>query len=84
MVPDFSHRYAAVAAGLGDLGWSGNLVTPRFGAAVYLTSVLTSAELEPDPLLEANPCDKCKLCTTVCPVEMLSPRVTDSVTIAER
>lgn len=84
MVPDFSHRYAAVAAGLGDLGWSGNLVTPRFGAAVYLTSVLTSAELEPDPLLEANPCDKCKLCTTVCPVEMLSPRVTDSVTIAGR
>lgn len=84
MVPDFSHRYAAVAAGLGWLGWSSNLVTPQFGAAVYLASVLTSAELEPDPLLETNPCDKCKLCTTVCPVEMLNPRISDSVTIAGR
>jgi hypothetical protein len=27
-------------------GWSGNLVTPQFGAAVYLASVLTSAEVD--------------------------------------
>ena len=52
MVPDFSHRYGAVAAGLGRLGWSGNLMTPQFGSAVFLGSVLTSAVLEPDPLLE--------------------------------
>ena len=84
MVPDFSHRYAAVACGLGWLGWSGNLMTPQFGSAVYLASVLTSAELEADPLLEENPCDKCKLCTTVCPVEMISTKESVSVTIAGR
>lgn len=84
MVPDFSNRYAAVAAGIGWLGWSSNLMTPQFGSAVYLTSVLTSAELEADPLLEENPCDKCKLCTTVCPVQMISTRETDTVTIADR
>lgn len=82
MVPDFSHRYAAVACGLGWLGWSGNLMTPQFGSAVYLASVLTSAELEADSLLEESPCDKCKLCTTVCPVEMISTRESVSVTIA--
>lgn len=84
MVPDFSHRYAAVAAGIGWLGWSSNLMTPQFGSAVYLASVLTSAELEPDPLLEESPCDKCKLCTTACPVEMISTRETASVTISGR
>ncbi|MDA8217478.1 MAG: hypothetical protein M0Z94_07640 [Dehalococcoidales bacterium] len=83
-VPDFSHRYGAVAAGLGWLGWSGNLMTPQYGSAVFLGSVLTSAELEPDPLLEENPCDKCKLCTTVCPVEMVSKTESVSVTIAGR
>ena len=36
MVPDFSHRYGAVDAGLGQLGWSGNLMTPQFGSAVGL------------------------------------------------
>lgn len=84
MVPDFSHRYGAVAAGLGWLGWSGNLMTPQFGAAVFLASVLTSAKLEPGPLLEENPCDKCKLCTAVCPVEMVSPKQSVSVIIAGR
>jgi len=84
MVPDFSHRYGAVAAGLGRLGWSGNLMTPQFGSAVFLGSVLTSAALEPDPLLEEDPCDKCKLCTTVCPVEMMDKKETMSVTIAGR
>ena len=84
LVPDFSHRYAAVAAGLGQLGWSSNLMTPQFGSAVMLASVLTSAVLEADPLLETNPCDQCKLCTTVCPVERLDKKKTDSMTIADK
>ncbi len=84
MVPDFSHRYAAVACGLGWLGWNGNLITPQFGSAVYLASVLTSAEMQADPLLEVNPCDKCKICTTVCPVNMISANETVSFTIAGR
>jgi len=72
--PDFSHQYGAVAAGLGRLGWSGNLLTPDHGAAVLLGTVLTSAELEPDPLCEENPCDRCGLCTLVCPVQMMDPK----------
>ena len=30
-IPPFSLRYGAVAAGLGQLGWSGNLVTEPYG-----------------------------------------------------
>lgn len=82
MAPDFSHRYAAVAAGLGRIGWAGNLMTPQFGSAVMLGSVLTSAVLKATPLLEEDPCDKCKLCTMVCPVEMIDKKRTTSVTIA--
>ncbi len=64
--PDFSLRYAAVAAGLGHLGWSGNLVTKEYGGSLYLGGVLTTASLEPDPIAEENNCDKCKICTKVC------------------
>lgn len=81
-IPDFSHRYGAVAAGIGRLGWSGNLLTTDYGAMVELGTVLTSAQLEPDPLLENNPCDRCKLCTSVCPVEMISKKKTMAVSVA--
>ena len=73
-LPDFSHQYGAVAAGLGRLGWSGNLLIPGYGAAVLLGTVLTSAVLETDPLCEENPCDRCGFCTAVCPVEMMDKR----------
>lgn len=81
-IPEFSHRYGAVAAGIGRLGWSGNVLTPDYGAMVELCTVLTSAGLEPDPLLESNPCDRCKMCTAVCPVEMISKRDSKVVRIA--
>ncbi len=64
--PDFSLRYGAVAAGLGHLGWSGNLVTKEYGGSLYLGGVLTTAPLVPDPMAEENNCNKCKLCTKVC------------------
>ena len=80
--PDFSHRYGAVAAGIGRLGWSGNLMTPQYGALVELGSVLTSAELACDPLLEENPCDECQSCSLVCPVEMMSAKESVQLTVA--
>jgi len=64
--PEFSLRYGAVAAGLGHIGWSGNLVTKEYGGAVLLGGVLTTAPLEPDPMAEENYCSRCKLCVKVC------------------
>ena len=82
--PDFSHRYAALAAGIGRLGWSGNLLTKEYGALVELGSVLTSAILTPDNPMpdEEHPCDRCKLCSLVCPVEMIQPKASTQVTVA--
>ncbi|WP_136807004.1 epoxyqueuosine reductase [Desulfosediminicola flagellatus] len=82
--PDFSHRYAALAAGVGRLGWSGNLLTREYGALVELGSVLTSANLTPDSPIpdEEHPCDKCKICSLVCPVEMIQPNTSTQVMVA--
>ncbi|MBL0712966.1 MAG: hypothetical protein JJV98_04630 [Desulfosarcina sp.] len=82
--PDFSHRYAALAAGIGRLGWSGNLLTREHGALVELGSVLTSATLTPDTPIpdKEHPCDKCKMCSLVCPVEMIQPKASTQVTVA--
>lgn len=84
-VPDFSHRYGAVAAGLGWLGWSGNLLTYEYGATVLLDTVLTSAELETDLLVEPEDrCQNCKVCVTVCPVSFMNAKESVSVKIAGR
>ena len=82
--PEFSHRYAAMAAGIGRLGWSGNLVTQEYGALVELGSVITSADLISDTPIPDNehPCDKCRICSQVCPVEMISPKATTQITVA--
>ena len=64
--PDFSLKYGAVAAGLGHIGWQGLLVTKEFGGACYLGGVLTTAPLEPDPMVEENYCTGCKICAKIC------------------
>jgi len=64
--PQFSLRYGAVAAGLGHLGWSGNLVTKEYGGSLYLGGALTTAPLEPDPIPKENHCNNCKICFKAC------------------
>lgn len=82
--PDFSHRYAALAAGVGRLGWSGNLLTRKYGSLVELGSILTSATLAVDSPIpdEDHPCDKCKVCSLVCPVQMINPKISEQITVA--
>lgn len=84
MVPDFSHRYAALASGLGCLGWSGNVLVQGFGSAVFLGSVITDAVLVPDePLLDTF-CDHCKLCTVVCPTGFMHTDESETVKLGGR
>jgi len=71
---EISHKHIAMAAGLGRLGRGGFLVTPQYGGAVQLISVLTEADLLPDQMLEENPCDGCSQpCVSVCPVKAIRP-----------
>jgi len=72
----FSHRHAAVAAGLGEIGWHANFMVPDAGPRVRLVSVLTEARLEPDPVYaKGKLCDrsKCDICIRICPIQAISP-----------
>ena len=71
---EISHRHVAMAAGIGRLGRGGFLVTPQYGGAVQLITVLTTAKLKPDSILEENPCKGCpQPCVSICPVKALTP-----------
>ena len=64
----FSHRHAAYCAGLGNFGINNMLLTPEYGPRVRFTSILTTAELPPDPLMEDPLCTQCMRCAKICPV----------------
>ena len=52
----FSQRHAATRAGLGEFGFSNIVLTPEFGPRVRFVSIITEAELEPDPLITEKIC----------------------------
>ena len=63
-----SLKHAAVKAGLGMFGRSGQVYHPRYGSLLRFGAVVTDAELPGDPLLEKDPCPpKCNVCRTSCP-----------------
>lgn len=82
LVPNFSHRCAAVAAGLGRVGWSGNIVTDKFGARVLFNSILTDAKLKNDNPIEDNPCLNCRLCEKSCQGGLFSKDDVQTIKIA--
>ena len=67
-----SHRHAAVAAGMGELGQHQLLLTPELGGRQKLVSIITDAPLEPDPLVKHQICDHCNLCVDICPTQALT------------
>ena len=82
---DFSHRHAAVAAGLGEFGFQGLFVSPRFGTRQRLTSIITDAPLVPDELRSGEPiCNRCMKCIEACPVKALSRERTAKITIGDK
>lgn len=81
LIPPFSHRYAAHAAGVGAIGLSGNLMTPEWGTRVYLGTVLAIAPLVADGPLDTNPCDGCSLCIQACPTGFMSATETVTFTL---
>jgi len=62
----FSHRHAAVAAGLGEFGLSGLVLNPLTGPRARWVSVITVAELDPDPLYEGPTLCDVKRCEELC------------------
>ncbi|KAF5086161.1 Epoxyqueuosine reductase [anaerobic digester metagenome] len=68
----FSHRHAAVLAGLGTFGRNNMVLTKKWGPRVRFGTVLTGAELESDPLISSSLCTTCNACIRACPVYALS------------
>ncbi|MGD2175771.1 MAG: hypothetical protein PVJ27_10245, partial [Candidatus Brocadiaceae bacterium] len=85
----FSHRHAATRAGLGEFGYNNVVLTPQFGPRQRFNSIVTSAELVPDPLLSEPVClrDECLLCLEACHVDAIAlrddPQVADYRSVEE-
>ena len=66
-----STRHLGIEAGLGTLGLDVNILTPEFGPRIYLTGLLTEAELEPDAPMREQVCigESCSRCVHSCPTD---------------
>jgi len=64
-----STRHLGIEAGLGTFGLEVNILTPEYGPRVYLTGILTEAELEPDEIMTEQVCigESCSRCLYSCP-----------------
>jgi len=66
----------AIAAGLGELGKHGSLISPRFGAGVRLAGVTTDMPLVPTKPIHFGAdefCASCQICTQACPPGAIAP-----------
>jgi reductive dehalogenase len=67
---------AALAAGVGELGRNGMLITEKFGARIHLGDpILTNMPLIPDQPLDIGVedfCKVCRKCATTCPTNSIS------------
>ncbi|MDO5580476.1 MAG: hypothetical protein Q4G69_05040 [Planctomycetia bacterium] len=81
----FHFRLAAVACGLGEIGWSKMFLTPEFGPLQRVAFLFTDAPVEPDPLYSGPPlCRKCMSCVRECPGNCLSSKESIKVYIGDK
>ncbi len=67
-----SLKHAAEIAGLGVIGKNYLLTNPKYGNLLWLSAVLTDAELPPDEKYGfADMCSNCNRCVEACPVRAL-------------
>lgn len=66
VTPDF--HYAAIACGLGEVGFCGEFLSEKFGHRQRFQMIITDAIIESDPICEESICDQCGKCAEVCPM----------------
>jgi len=62
-----SLKHAAELAGIGLINRNYLLTNDRYGNLLWLSAVLTDADLIPDKKAPYKTCDKCKICVEICP-----------------
>lgn len=79
-----SLEYAAVAAGLGELGFCKVFLSPKFGPRQSLGMIITDAPIEADPLFPGAICDRseCVECVKACPLGAIDCDKVETITIA--
>lgn len=65
------HKTVATVAGLGWIGKNCLLVTPQYGSAVRISSLLTNAPLPCGQAVKQSRCGACNLCVKSCPGQAL-------------
>lgn len=68
------HKTVATRAGLGWIGHCALLVTPAFGPALRISSVLTNAPLTHAVPIERSRCGTCRRCVDACPAGAVTGR----------
>ncbi|MDD4125568.1 MAG: 4Fe-4S double cluster binding domain-containing protein [Eubacteriales bacterium] len=68
----FSHKTAAVRAGLGFIGKNALLINPEYGPGIRLATVLTDMPLEINRIKYENLCGSCDACVKACPAKAIS------------
>lgn len=66
------HKTVATRAGLGWIGKNCLLVTPEYGPAVRLSSLLTDAPLDCGKAIDESRCGSCQVCREACPAGALT------------
>ncbi len=77
-----ANRFAAIAAGLGELGWNGQVLTPQYGPRQLFAALITDAPLVADNLYKGPQlCHRCYRCTKVCPSHAISEKQSVAISI---
>ena len=70
----FSHKLAAHLAGLGWIGKSCLVITPKDGPRVRWATILTDAPLNTSGKAIREQCGDCEMCVNICPVKAFTGR----------
>jgi epoxyqueuosine reductase QueG len=77
------HKTVATRAGLGWIGKSALLVTPEFGSAVRISSILTDAPLITNLPYDSSLCGGCSACVNACPAQAIKGNLWDISTLRD-
>lgn len=70
----FSQVYAGKYAGLGTIGYSHNLLNPKYGPRARYVSVLSSVRIQGGRMIEKDLCKGCEICRRLCPAQALTTK----------
>lgn len=70
----YSHKKAAVLAGMGTIGKNSMFLHREYGTAVRLGTIFTSCELDAPEALPKSLCGGCTRCVDACPAHAITGR----------